>query len=73
MKKKVIIGVFGGLLAIFTMLSINTPLSNAGDISLKNVATMAQANAENPLCPTGCYENGNGCYCYIWGACWRTP
>lgn len=64
MKKKVIIGVFGGLLAIFTMISINTPLSNAGDISLKNVAIMAQANAENPECPNGCHACGNGCYCY---------
>lgn len=75
MKKKIFIGVFGGLLAIFTMLSVNTTLNNAGgDISLKNIATMAQANAENPLCPTGCKYNGNGCGCNgIWDDHWLVP
>ena len=66
MKKKIFFGVLGGLFAIFTILSVNTSLNNNGDISLKNIAIMAQANADvNPECPNGCYANGNGCYCFI--------
>jgi hypothetical protein len=24
-------------------------------------------------CPTGCMDNGNGCYCNVYVSCWRTP
>jgi hypothetical protein len=64
MKRKLFFGLVGGMLATFSILSVNTSLSNTGDISLKNIAVMAQASAENPECPNGCYACGNGCYCY---------
>ena len=62
MKKRLFFGLVFGLLAAFSILSVNTS-NNAGDISLKNITIMAQANAENPLCPTGCYEGTGLCYC----------
>jgi hypothetical protein len=61
MKRKIFVGVLGGLLATFSILSVNTSLTNTGDISLKNIAVMARANAEdNPVNP--CPESGNGCF-----------
>ena len=63
MKRKLFFGLVGGMLATFSILSINTSLNNSGDISLKNITVMAQANAEDgPACPYPCVENGNGCY-----------
>ena len=37
------------------------------DMSLADIAVMAQANGEiNPDCPNGCVACGNGCWCYGW-------
>ena len=65
MKKKLFFGLVFGLLATFSILSVNTS-NNAGDISLKNITVMAQANAENPLCPNGCKEGNTGCFCFTY-------
>jgi hypothetical protein len=74
MKRKLFFGIVAGMLATFAILNVNTSLSSTGDISLNNITVMAKASAEeNPFCPTGCYEDGNGCYCYIYNKCWRTP
>ena len=70
MKRKLFFGLVGGMLAIFSILSVNTTLSNTGDISLKNITVMAQAQAEeNPLCLYGCKEGGSGCICYTYYPC----
>ena len=34
------------------------------DMALANVEALA--NNENDLCPNGCYDNGDGCYCNVW-------
>ena len=75
MKRKLFFGLVGGMLAIFSILSVNTTLSNTGDISLKNISVMAEAQAEdNPLCPTGCKEGTGGCYCNgLYSAYWKVP
>ena len=75
MKRKLFFGLVGGMLAIFSILSVNTTSSSISDISLNSITIMAQATAEvNPLCPTGCKENGNGCGCNgIWNDYWLVP
>ena len=75
MKRKLFFGLVGGMLVIFSILSVNTTLSNTGDISLNNITLMAKASAEeNPLCPTGCKYNGDGCGCNgIYDEHWLIP
>jgi len=38
---------------------------DSGDVDLNVVASTAMAQSESQ-CPTGCYDNGPGCYCYYW-------
>jgi hypothetical protein len=59
MKKKIFFGFVGGLLAMLSILSVDTSLSNTGDISLKKIAVMALAQAEDKTYPSK--VNGNGC------------
>ena len=40
------------------------------DLAMENVEALARGE-ENPLCPNGCYNNGNGCYCYTWFPTYR--
>ncbi len=35
------------------------------DIALANVEALADDEI-NPLCPNGCLDNGDGCYCNGW-------
>lgn len=40
-------------------------------LAMANVEALA-TNEENPLCPNGCVDNGNGCACNgIYVAIWR--
>ncbi|MBQ3190745.1 MAG: NVEALA domain-containing protein [Bacteroides sp] len=42
------------------------------DIALSNVEALADDEI-NPLCPTGCFDNGAGCYCNDWHPSYREP
>lgn len=71
MKKRIILGGTVCLFVLATMFSFNiSQKANISDLSLKSISVMAQANAEvDPLCPNGCLDNGQGCYCHIWYPC----
>lgn len=71
MKKKIILGVTTCLITIITMFSFNmSQQSNRSDISLKDIAKMVSANAEEDLAP--CISNGAGCYDnYLWWPCYK--
>lgn len=53
----------GGLAFNF---SLNNTNSNNDLVSLGVIANISVAQTENPWCPNGCIENGNGCVCYDW-------
>ena len=44
--------------------------TSMSDLAMENVEALARGE-ENPLCPNGCYNNGNGCYCYTWFPTYR--
>ncbi|WP_294634849.1 NVEALA domain-containing protein [uncultured Bacteroides sp.] len=39
------------------------------ELMLANVEALA--NDENPMCPNGCFDDGDGCLCYHWFPTYR--
>lgn len=35
-------------------------------VALANVEALAENGDINPACPNGCFDNGDGCYCYYY-------
>ena len=67
MKRKILSGVFALALLATAGFGVHKSLNgnaNLSDLALSNVEALAQS--ENDLCPNGCWDNGNGCYCYGW-------
>lgn len=66
MKKKIFGGILAVVIAAVAAVNVNIEASNNGaaTIGLSNVEALAQG--ENPNCPNGCYDNGDGCYCHVW-------
>ncbi len=66
MKKKIFGGILAVAIAAVAAVNVNIEASNNGvaTIGLSNVEALAQG--ENPNCPNGCYNNGDGCYCHVW-------
>lgn len=67
MKKRILSGLFALALLVATGYGVNQSMKGNVDLSnlaLSNVEALAQS--ENDLCPNGCYDNGNGCYCNGW-------
>lgn len=67
MRRKILSGLFALTLLVATGYGVNeSQKSNAGlsDLALSNVEALAQT--ENDLCPNGCLDNGDGCYCNGW-------
>ena len=44
--------------------NFNSQTDLMSDVVLENVEALAQEN--NSECPNGCFENGRGCYCYVY-------
>lgn len=64
MKKK-LIGVSAlAVLAVATAWSIkhNQPQVEWDDLDMENVKAMAN----NEMCPNGCVDSGDGCFCHGW-------
>lgn len=62
MNKKVFAAI-AVVAAMFAGYSMQCEKKNS-DVSFLNIEALAQN--ENDLCPNGCYDNGNGCYCNRW-------
>lgn len=71
MKKKVL-GIVAAV-AVVAIAGVNYLQMNQGielsDLALENVEALAQG--ESDLCPNGCFDNGNGCYCHFWFPTYR--
>lgn len=67
MKKNIIRTAFVAAFALIAGYNVYTSQqgNSISELALANVEALAD-NEENPLCPNGCYNNGYGCYCYIW-------
>lgn len=67
MKKKHIKVTLVAVVALISGMNVfNTQKSESlSDIALANVEALADDEI-NPLCPNGCLDNGDGCYCNGW-------
>lgn len=67
MKKKVIISVVLAAFVAFAGYNVYVSKSEKNQmatLTLENVEALA--DGENFLCPNGCVESGEGCYCNGW-------
>lgn len=68
MKKKVLSGLFALALLVATGYGVNESMKSnvdLSDLALSNVEALANGEI-NPMCPNGCFDNGNGCLCHYW-------
>lgn len=72
MKKNLLKLVFVSAFAVVAGYSVYASHQKVeiSDLAMANVEALAQ-NEENPLCPNGCLDNGNGCYCHQWYPTYR--
>ena len=65
MKKNILKVAFVAAIAVACGINVfNAQKSEAlSEAVLSNVEALASVN---PLCPNGCYKDGNGCYCNGW-------
>ena len=72
MKKTILRATFVAAFAFVAGFGVYTSQQGKtmSDFILVNVEALAN-NEENPLCPNGCFDKGNGCYCYQWYPTYR--
>ncbi len=66
MKKKIItIAAIASIALLTAAYSIfSTEKNQVSSLMLENIEALAQSEEINPLCPNGCIDGSDGCYCY---------
>ena len=72
MKKNIMKVAFVVAIAMVSGINVFNAQKSEGlsDIALANVEALADDEI-NPLCPNGCFDNGDGCYCNGWHPSYR--
>lgn len=66
MKKKILGSMVAVAIAAVAAVNVNFSTQNSGSATINLSNVEALASGENPNCPNGCYDNGDGCFCHVW-------